>query len=66
VTRVPRPALTETGTALRRQFPAWTISHDPVRSVWCAEKRADSAIRVICDHRAAVLAIKLTAAEFGQ
>jgi len=52
-----------TSAELRRQFPTWTFSYDPVHDIWQAEKRTGTALRVICDHLPAVLAVKLTAAE---
>ncbi len=50
----------ETADALRRQFPDWTVSYG---GVWRAEKVTGTAVRLICAHNVAELAVKLTAAE---
>lgn len=66
MTRIPRPspdARHDTISALRRQFPAWTVAFDDVHHTWNAERRAGTSLRLIVAHRPDELAAKLVAAE---
>ena len=63
MSRLPRP-MPVTSTTLRAMFPAWTFRYDG--TVWRAEKRTGTAVRLICAHNVAELAVKLAAAEAGE
>jgi hypothetical protein len=54
-------------TSLHQRFgERWAITYGTDLSVWSAERRSASGLRLICDRDPAALAVKLAVAEAGQ